>query len=644
MSQLSQDNRLISISDFALGKDTFLLTSFEGNEYLSSPFAFEIKVLSENLEVAAEKIIGNTATVTVHSEQNRSFNGYISQFSFGEIKADNLREYKLTMVPWLWFLSKTNNSRIFQEKNTQEIVSAIFGDWGFTDFDFRAEGGVRREYCVQYNESDLGFISRLLAEEGIAYFFKHESKKHTLYLVDQQNAYEVCAETDLEYSKGSQPNTQINQWEHVYEFKKGQWTLNDYNFKEPTKNLIANTQTKSNFINNSQFEHYEYPGLYETTLGNELVKVRLDAEEVSRNTVKANSDCSSFYAGGKFNLKKHTTSSEKGEYVITHIHHQVAETSYFSGDSEETAYSNQFICVPGDIHYRPAYSSEKPFIRGPQSAIVVGPDGEEIYDDEYGRIKVQFFWDRLGENNEHSSCYMRVIQSWAGNQWGSSFIPRIGHEVIVNFLDGDPDRPLVTGSVYNGKNKPPYNTKTQSGIKTRSTKGADTSNFNELRFEDKKDAEQIFIHAERNFDVEVENDESHTVDNDRIKVIKHDENSTIENDRNKTVNNNQTETIAVNKTITVGEEHTETIGQNMIVSIGKDLIESVDGEYSEKVTKEYGLQAKSITFDAKDEIILKTGSAKIVMKSNGDITVSGSNINIKGSGNVVLKGSKVSGN
>lgn len=645
MSQLSQDNRLISISDFSLGKDAFLLTAFEGTEYISSLFAFEITVLSEKLEITPEKVIGHTATVTLHNEQNRSFNGYISQFSFGEIKADNLREYKLTMVPWLWFLAKTNNSRIFQEKNTKEIVSEIFSDWGFTDFDFRAEGGAKREYCVQYNESDLDFISRLLAEEGIAYFFKHDAKKHTLYLVDKQNAFETCAETDLEYSKGSQPNAQINHWEHAYEFKKGQWTLNDYNFKEPTKNLIANTQTKTNFVNNGKYEHYEYPGLYETTLGSELVQVRLDAEEASRNTVKASSDCSSFYSGGRFNLKKHTTSSEKGEYVITHIHHKACESSYFSGDNGETGYSNQFICVPGDIHYRPAYDvSEKPVMQGPQSAVVVGPSGEEIYIDEYGRIKVQFIWDRLGKNDEHSSCYLRVVQSWAGNQWGSSFIPRIGHEVIVNFLDGDPDRPLVTGSVYNGKNKPPYSSKTQSGIKTRSTKGADASNFNELRFEDKKDSEQIFVHAEKNLDVEVENNETHTVDNDRTKIIKHDENSTIENDRNKTVNNNQTETIAQNKTIDVGKDHSETIGQNMTISVGKDLKESVSGKYTEKVTKEYGLQAKSITMQADDEIVLKTGSAKIVLKSNGDITLSGKNINIKGSGNVVIKGSKVSGN
>jgi type VI secretion system secreted protein VgrG len=283
-------------------------------------------------------------------------------------------------------------------------------------------------------------------------------------------------------------------------------------------------------------------------------------------------------------------------------------------------------------------------MNGPQSAVVVGPSGEEIYIDELGRIKVQFFWDREGKNNETSSCFIRVMQPWAGSGWGTSFIPRIGMEVIVNFMDGDPDRPIVTGSVYNGDNAIPFGSKTQSGIRTRSTKSGTASNCNELRFDDLKGSEQVFIHAEKNMDTEVENNETLTVDNDRTKTVKHDENSTIENDRNKTVNNNQTETIAKNKTIDVGVNHTESIKKNMTINVDGDLKESVKGQYLEDVTKDYGLNAKSITMNADDQITLKTGSAKIVMKKNGDITISGKNINIKGSGNVTIKGSKVSTN
>ena len=668
MSQLTQENRLISISDFSLGKDTFLLTGFEGNEYISGLFEFTIEVLSENLEVNPDQIVGKTATVTIQNDQERKFNGYIKSFTFGEVKANNLRQYRMVMVPWLWFLSQTNGHRIFQEKNTKEIVSQIFNDLGFSDFDFKAAGGSKREYCVQHNESDLNFISRLLEEDGIAYYFEHDDKKHKLILVDQQNAYRDVAETNLEYSKGNTPNTQITAWEHIYLFKKGKWSLNDYNFKEPKKDLNASTKTKSQFARNDTFEHYEYPGLYDTTMGADLVKIRLDAEEVDRNTVKGASDCSSFFAGGKFKVAKHATSSEKGSYILAKVFHKAHDNSYFSGGDGSSDYTNEFICIPADVHFRPQNLHKKPVMKGPQSALVVGPAGEEIYIDEHNRIKVQFIWDREGKKDENSSCFVRVMQAWAGNQWGSSFIPRIGHEVIVSFLDGDPDRPLVTGSVYNGWNKPTYPSKTQSGIKTRSTKDGTPQNFNELRFEDKKGDEQIYLHAEKNFDTQVENDQTLTVDHDRTKTIGNDENSSIGNDRNKSVGNNQTESIGKNKTIDVGENHTESIGKNMSLSVGKnisidigenhtetvgknmtisiqkDLRETVDGKYTETVTKEYALKAKTITMEADDQITLKTGSATIVMKKNGDITISGANINVKGSGNVVVKGSKITNN
>jgi len=642
MGQITQDDRTISISDFALGKDTFLLSRFSGTETISDLFEFTIDVFSENREILPEQIIAKAGTVSIHTKEKRFFNGYISQISLGEINENNLREYSLTMVPWLWFLTKTNNHRIFQEKTTKEIVTQVFKDLGFNDFEFKAQGGNKREYCIQHNESDFHFISRLLEEDGIAYYFKHEEQKHMMVLVDQKNSYEDCKETDLEYTKGTNTQSQISNWENGYNFNKGQWTLNDYNFKEPDKNLIVNTKTSSTFANNAKYEHYEYPDLYDTSKGADLVKIRMEAEEVSVNLIDGQSNCSSFYAGGAFKLAKHALKSEKGKYILVSVTHSVADTSYLvSSASESEGYSNSFKCMPSDVHFRPPQKHKRPIMQGPQTAIVVGPAGEEIYIDEHGRIKVQFIWDREGKKDENSTCFIRVVQSWAGNQWGSSFIPRMGHEVIVNFLDGDPDRPIVTGSVYNGKNKPVYSSKTQSGIKTRSTKNATAENYNELRFEDKKGGEQIYVHAEKNMDTQIENNETLTVDNDRTKTIKHDENSTIENDRNKSVNNNQTEKIKVDKTITVGGNHQETVKSNMTIHVDKDLKESVSGAYTEHVTKDYSLHAKTITMDADDKITIKTGSAQIVMKSNGDITISGKTINIKGSSNVVIKGSKV---
>ncbi len=640
MSDFTQDNRFIAI-DTPLGKDVLLLTSFVGPEIVSSPFKFQLIALSSKLDIKPEELIGKQVTVKIQNEHGRVFNGLVSEFSFGEIGSGSFREYHLVLVPWLQFLSYTENRRIFQNKNSKDIISQVFSDLGFNDFDFRADGGVEREYCVQYGESDLDFVSRLLQEEGYAYYFIHEEGKHTLIVVDKANAYDECVETNLTYSHGSSLDSEISSWKHEYEFRKGGWISNDFNFKEPDKNQEVETKSKSKFANNGKFKHYAYPDLYDVGSGADLVKVRMDAEEVPMDTIAGLSNCSTFYAGGLFKLDKHDAKSEQGSYTLLSVEHRATDSSYISGMVGETGYANEFHCIPSEVHFRPAQKNKRPAMKGPQSAIVTGPAGEEIYIDEFGRIKVQFIWDREGENDENSSCFLRVMQTWAGNGWGASFIPRIGHEVIVTFLDGDPDRPIVTGAVYNGVNKPPYSSKTQSGIKTHSTKSGTSANYNELRFEDKKGSEQVYIHAEKNLDTMVENDETLTVDNDRTKTVKNDENSTIENDRNKTVNNNQTETIKKNKTIDVGKDHKETIGSNMTIMVDKDLKESVKGNYTERVTKDYALQAKTITLQADDKITIRTGGAQIVMKSNGDITMSGKTINIKGSGNVVINGSKV---
>ncbi|MFK5914028.1 MAG: type VI secretion system tip protein TssI/VgrG [Woeseiaceae bacterium] len=582
MDQISQEHRLISISS-PLDKDELLLTSFQGSDHLSRLFEYQIEVLSVNVELEPEKLVGEQVTVTLQEGAERYFTGYVNRFSFGEIKTNNLRQYKFNIVPWLWFLTKTHNQRIFQEMNTKDIVSQVFTDLGFTDFEFQAKGGEVRDYCVQYDESDFNFISRLLEEEGITYYFKQDKNKHQLIMVDKQNAYEYCDEKEVTYSKGNQSEAQITQWEHNYEFRTGEWEINDYNFTEPSKSLLVSTKTKSKFSKVKKFKHYEYPSMYDLASGSELVKLRMDAEEANIDTIDASSDCSSFYAGGKFKLTKHAAASEKGDYIITGIYHRAFDNSYFSGSEGQSEYGNNLICIPAEVHYRPLMKHTKPIMKGPQSAIVTGPSGEEIHIDEFGRIKVQFIWDSEGKNNESSSCYLRVTQAWAGDQWGSSFIPRIGQEVIVNFLDGNPDRPLVTGSVYNGKNKPPYSSKTQSGIKTQSTKGAGKSNYNELRFEDLKGSEEIFIQAEKDFNTLVKDNHSRTVQK------------------------------------------------------GDDNISISKGNRSLSVKKKISTDATDIIITAKNSIELKVGGSSIKMSSSG-IVVKATKVDIKGSAMVVIKG------
>jgi len=594
MQNFTQDNRSISISDFGLGKDTFLLSSFTGKEYISDLFHFEIIVLSENLEISPGDIIGHDATVKIKTDNSRVFHGLISEFSFGELKDVVLREYRMKMVPWFWLLTKTNNHRIFQEKNTKDIVNEVFSEAGFTDFDFQAEGGEAREYCIQHNESDFQFVSRLLEEEGIAYHFVHSEGKHKLLLTDQTNAFRACDEAKVEYYKGSKDDQHIYNWERLHSLKTGHWTLNDYDFTTPKNNLTAATSALSPYTKGASLEHYEYPGLYKSSVGDAVVKLAMEAEETKKDTVKASSKCVTFYAGGRFDLIKHEASSENGAYVITGITHTAYDSSYLSGDANKdekkrgSDYYNSFTCMPREIPFRPEPRHKRPVMKGAQSAVVVGPAGEEIYIDEYGRIKVQFIWDRKGQSNENSSCFLRVMQVWAGNKWGASFIPRIGHEVIVDFLDGDPDRPIVSGTVYNGKNKPPYGSKTQSGIKSRSTKGGSASNFNELRFDDKIGGEQLYIQAEKNQDNLVKNDETTNVGNNRTENIGTDETISIGNDRTESVGNNETISIGVNRvesvgadeTITVGSNRTENVGSNETIGIGANRTQAVGGNKS----------------------------------------------------------------
>jgi len=634
MSKLTQNERFISI-DSPLAKDELLLTSFSGTDRISEPFKFTIEVLSENHSIKPEQLIAEMVTLTVHNSQKTQFNGYISDFTYGEIKAEDLRNYRMTMRPWLWFLSKTSDHRIFQKKTTKEIVIDIFKDNGFSDFEFRAEGNTtQREYCVQHNETDLHFVSRLLEEDGIAYYFEQKDNKHILIIVDEAHAYEECAETDLTYSKGSQPNTQITRWEHGYQFKKGKWSLNDYDDEMPEISQLKETTSISKFSTVKNYEHYEYTPYHDYGSIQDLTKKRMQTEEAKIDTVSASSNCSSLYAGGRFNLSKHTVKKEQGVYILTSVEHNAFENSYLATNTKNkddkkkvlAEYKNNFICIPEKVHYRPPLTHIKPVMSGSQSALVVGPAGEEIYVDDDGRIKVQFHWDRLGKKNEKSTCWIRVMQPWSGAGWGVSFIPRIGMEVLVNFLEGDADRPVILGSVYNGSNKPPFKSKTQSGIRTRSSQKGTGSNCNEFRFDDKKAAEQIYIHAEKNMDTEVENDETLTVDNDRTKIVNHDENSIIENDRNKTVNNNQSETITKNKTIKVGVNHVERIGKNMSTDV-ENISSLVAG----------------------DEITFVTGKSSIVMTSDGTITIKGVDINVIGSGeinekakgNIVMKGKKI---
>lgn len=682
---LTQQNRLIAI-DTPLGPDVLLLRGFTGHEAMSRLFSFELDLLSTDPEIKFEKIIGQKVTIRVRlgKDTERFFHGMISRFM--QTGSDvGLANYRATMVPALWFLTRTADCRIFQNKKVPDIIQEILKENGVTDVKTVLKATYEpRDYCVQYRETDFNFVSRLMEQYGIFYFFEHAEKKHTVVLSDDLSAHQPCPEQpEVAWNPHGSDNLDEDvitslQWEETFRF--GKYAVTDYNFETPSTSLRAEVKTQIEVGGNSKYEIYDYPGEYgKKAEGDGIAKIRMQEEEAQYKVISGAGTARVFTAGYKFTLQDYVRKDVNGDYVLTQVQHVVSVgntyTTGSAGGGNEDDYSNSFSCIPAKRPFRSPQVTPKPMVQGPQTAVVVGKKGEEIWTDKYGRVKVQFHWDRYGKMNEDSSCWVRVSQNWAGKKWGAMFLPRIGQEVIVEFIEGDPDQPIITGRVYNAELMPPYDlpaNQTQSGLKSRSSKGATPDNFNEIRFEDKKGEEQLFIHAEKNQDIEVENDETHSVGHDRKKDIKNDETVSVGNNRlenvgkNETISigNDRTESVEKNESITIGENRTESVGKNEDITIANNRTENVGkneqitigGTRSEEVGKDEAVSiggnrahdiskndsttvGKAYALTAGDEIRLETGDASIVMKKNGDIQIKGNNITINGSGKVTVKAS-----
>ena len=587
----------------------------------------------------------------------------------------------MVVVPWVELLKYRQDSRIFQDKDIKQILSTIFGDLGFSDFSWKLQKTYEpREYCVQYRETNLDFAHRLLEEEGIYYYFKHEEGKHTLILSDYVKGYDQVPVGTFDVVDGSHTNFTIKRWNRDYNFLSGKVELNDYNFTTPATDLTAFQKSLVSIPNIDKFEVYNYPGEYKVKgEGTNYSTVQMEALESVYTKVNAESDYPGMCPGHKITVGDHWDKAEKGKkYVLLYVEHNGTDGNYRSGEGDNT-YSNKLVFAPAETLMRPLITTPKPEIAGSQTAVVVGPSGEEIYTDEYGRIKVQFHWDRHGANDEKSSCWIRVAQFWAGKKWGAQYIPRIGQEAVISFMEGDPDRPLVIGSVYNAEQMPPYevpSNKTHSGVKSRSSKEGGTANYNEIMFIDEKGSELLRVHAEKDRGITVENDDTEDVGHDQSITIGNDQTENVGHDQTIDVGNDQKETIGRHRTTSVGKNDSLSVGQNqsisvekdqsisisgnkvenitgssnlsvekeMGVAIEKDLTETVKGKHTESVTKEYALDAKKIQITAKDQITIKVGKASITMKKNGDITINGNKITGKASGVMTLKGSQIKEN
>ena len=663
-----------------LGADTLLLESLNGYEELSRLYEFELEMLSLEPSIPANQVVGQRITATITSEGTpRHFDGFVHRFSARGTDERGFRRYHASIVPWLWFLTKRSDCRIFQAKTIPEILEEVFAAAGFADYD---TGGITgdhpaHEYCVQYRESDFNFVSRLMEEEGIFYFFRHQEGQHTLMLADATSAYDDAPDKEVPYSAGERIPRQISRWDHRYEYITGRFALTDYNFKTPKNSLLGTTSTLVDLPGATSHEIFDYPGGHpDKGLGTARSKLRMEEEEAAFELIEGDSECTTFVPGARFSVSEHVIDDEVGKtYVLHSIRHAAVDTSTTLGPNETQSYTNTFLCFPAATVFRPPLVTERPVVNGLESAVVTGPAGEEIYTDEHGRIKVHFHWDRAGKKDETSSCWIRVAQTWAGKNWGAIYLPRIGHEVVVDFLNGDPDLPLVTGCVYNADNPPPYDlpaNRTQSGVKTRSSLGGGPPNYNEIRFEDKKGEELVTFHAEKDESSTVENDKTESVGhdetidigNDRTESVGHDETMSVGNDRTRTVAANEsvsvgkdkTKSVADNESVSVGKNRTDSVGDNETRSVGKDRTISVGKNESRTVGKDQTVQVadnrssqigKNDTLDvgkvfaltAADQIVFKTGQASIVMKKSGEISIKGKDVSVTGSGKILIKAS-----
>ena len=570
-----------------LGTDVLLFHSMAAREEMGRLFEFRITVLSARNDVDPNKLLGKNVTVKLELADGkaRHFDSYVTRFAFVGPHGRYFR-YEIVGRPWLWFLTRCADCRIFQNKKVPDIIKEIFGKYSTAAFDLGKLTGTYHawEYCVQYRETDFNFVSRLMEQEGIYYYFTHQDGKHTLVLADSPSAHDPFAGyAEIPFIPEERltrmEEERLSEWGFSWEVQPGAYAIDDFDFKKPSVELLKKTQQKRQYAE-SAHEIYDYPGEYVTAgEGENYVRIRLEELQSQVQSMAGEGNARGIAVGSVFKLTGHPRSDQNRKYLIAASTLNFASNEYETADAEGSALHCSFSCINNDVPFRARRTTPKPVLQGLQTAIVVGPAGDEIYTDEYGRVKVHFHWDRHGKEDENASCWMRVSHPWAGKNWGMVAIPRIGQEVLVEFLEGDPDRPLITGRVYNAEQMPPWAlpaNKTQTGVLTRSSLQGSGANANAIRFEDKKGSEQVWIHAEKNQDIEVENDETHWVGHDRTKTIDHDETTHVKHDRTETVDNNETitihncrsERVDVNEKISIGANRTEDVGVNETISIG----------------------------------------------------------------------------
>ncbi len=643
MPEYSQTGRPLRV-DSKLGTDVLLLAGLEGRESVSGLFEFRLSLLSANPGINSRDMLGSAMVVSIDlpDGSTRKIHGLVRRFAQLE-RTELLTAYEAEIVPWLWLLSLHRDSRVFQEMTALEIIEQVFHDRKQSDFEIRCSGSFpKREYCVQYGESDLDFVSRLMEAEGIFYFFEHTQEKHTLVLGNTPSNMPECpggTKVRLMAQHGSAEDV-VTAVRRESSVALGKVSLRAYDYTQPAMKL------ESSLSGQGEGELYEYPGGFTTVEnGDRDAGLILESHEALRDILRGEGSCRNFVSGHRFELSDHFASEANAEYVLLDVEHSARVTGYFSSADAEYQYRNAFLAVPAAVKYRPPRATPRPVVRGTQTAVVVGPSGEEIYVDKYGRVKVQFFWDRVGKKNEKSSCWVRVSSAWAGKGWGAMQIPRIGQEVVVDFLEGDPDHPIITGRVYNAEQMPPYElpaNQTTSGFKSRSAKEGSGENANEIRLEDKKGAELLLIHAEKDAHLEVEHDRIQKVDNDETVTVKGKRTKTVDGSEDLTVGGDLTRKVKANETVHVdGNAELNVKGKRTVQVTGDDTLSS-DANVAIGAISNVSVKSKAggVEVEGITQIELKVGDNQIVIGPEG-IHISGLLVTIEAQNMTNISGGEV---
>jgi type VI secretion system secreted protein VgrG len=612
----------------------------EAREALDTPAALSLHVQGGLPAVAPSTMTGNHATLSLAwGDSPRVIDAVCTRAARLPSTID-ASHFALELRSWPWLLTLSYNNRIFQGKTSQQIIEAVFAGHQMTDYTFSLTGtAATREWCVQYAESDFAFVSRLCEEEGWFYFFRHTSGTHTLVIADSNDAFATLpGNATLSCAPGTSAAREMGQilyCEIVEDTAAGLFAHSDYAWETPSAQLYSQAQAASN-----GYTVYEYPGRYATSdSASTLAKQRVDALRTPTRQLVGESDCRGLTPGYRFTLADHDDSDANIEWVVRSVVHE----------ADHNRYRNRFEAFPATTTWRPARITRRP-VMPTQTATVVGKSGEELWTDQYGRVKVQFHWDRDGQNDEQSSCWIRVAQPWASKRFGMQFMPRIGDEVVVSFVDADPDRPLITGSVYNGANLPPYtlpDNQTQSGIKSNTSKGG--GGFNELRFEDKKDSEEVFLQAQKDLNANVLNDAAWTIGHDETSTIKNarthtvkegDETLTVEQGNRSVTVKTGDETLDIKgaRTVKAGGNETRTVGGDLAQTVTGNMTLTVDGNLTIKVSGTLTLQSGgdlsaksdgSITHQAAMSLTNQAGTS-LTNKSDGTLSNEGQSVTNKG--------------